>query len=103
MIVPIDQAVAQVMDAVPVSGILKLLLKPKLEAVIKLMYSQGIVLENGQLYGIELTDDQAVSVLMVAAGACKIDTQPIVQHLKPTIATLHFRGYTLTSTRKANV
>jgi hypothetical protein len=103
MIVPVDQAVAQVMDAAPVSGILKMLLKPKLDSVLKLMYTQGIVLERGQLYGMELTEDQAVSVLMMAAGACKIDTQPIIQHLKPTITALRFRGYVLTSTKRASV
>jgi hypothetical protein len=103
MIVPVDQAVAHVMDAAPVGGILKMLLKPKLDAVLRLLYSQGIVLEAGHLYGAELTEDQAVSVLVMAAGACKIDTQPIIQHLKPTIAALRFGGYTLTSTKRASV
>jgi hypothetical protein len=103
MIVAQSQAVAVVIDATPVGGILKMLLKPKMDAVFGLMYGQGIVLETGRLEGAEMTEEQASSVLVMAASACKIDTQPLIPHIRPTLQALHQRGYVLTSIRKAAV
>jgi hypothetical protein len=103
MIVAQARAVTEVIDAIPVGSIVKMLMKPKMDAVLQLMYSQGIVLEAGRLEGVELTAEQASSVLVMAASSCKIDTQPLIPHIRPTLQALHQRGYVLTSIRKAAV